>query len=192
MTQYYWHSWWSFLLNWNMSYSSIWNGPNEHLRLFCDCRSAFGILRDKITSITRLYRLDHSDCIALHEDLSRLADCEQTWGMKFHPQKYSILSVTRPRSPIRYSYQLKRQTLKLQDTSKYLGVDLQSPLVWKTESTELLKELTVVRLAFSVATLVHQHRDQDKRTLQITSAWLDLIWNIVRHCGNPTKKNVQT
>ena len=51
--------------------------------------------------------------------------------MEFHPQKCSILSVTRSRSPIRYPYQLKGHILELQDTSKYLGVDLLSTLSWK-------------------------------------------------------------
>ena len=60
-------------------------------------------LPDKIISNTRLladdciiYRAinDDSDCVALQEALTRLADWKQTWAMEFHSQKCSILSVT--------------------------------------------------------------------------------------------------
>ena len=33
--------------------------------------------------------------------------------------------------PTRFNYQLKGQFLELQDSTKYLGVDLQSSLSWK-------------------------------------------------------------
>ena len=60
--------------------------------------------------------------------------------MEFHPQKCSILSVTRSRSPIRYPYQLKGHTLELQDTTKYLGVDLQSTLSWQKHIDRVTKK----------------------------------------------------
>ena len=58
---------------------------------------------DNIGSNTRLfaddcivYRAirDHADQEALQEDLVRLAEWEDKWGMEFHPQKCSTLSVT--------------------------------------------------------------------------------------------------
>ena len=63
-------------------------------------------LPDNIGSNTRLfaddcivYRIirDHADQEALQEDLVRLAEWVDKWGMEFHPQKCSTLSVTRSR-----------------------------------------------------------------------------------------------
>ena len=68
-------------------------------------------LPDNIGSNTRLFAddcivystiRDHADQEALlKEDLVRLAEWEDKWGMVFHPQKCSTLSVTRSRSPLR-------------------------------------------------------------------------------------------
>ena len=98
-------------------------------------------LPDKIISKTRLFAddcivyrpvYDHSDCTALQQDLDTLAEWEAKWGMAYHPQKCSVLSVSRARSPIRYPYKLKRHILEAEDSTKYLGVDLQTTLSWKT------------------------------------------------------------
>ena len=65
-------------------------------------------LPDKIISKTRLfaddcivYRPIHdlSDCVVLQQDLDALAEWESKWGMEFHPQKCSVLRVSRSRSP---------------------------------------------------------------------------------------------
>ena len=98
-------------------------------------------LPDKIISNTRLFAddyivygpvYDHSDCAALQQDLDALAEWEAKWGMAVHPQKCSVLSVSRERSPIRYPYKLKGHTLETEDSTKYLVVDLQTTLSWKT------------------------------------------------------------
>ena len=65
-------------------------------------------LPDKIVSNTRLFADDcivyrqinrPEDCLILQEDLNSLAEWESKWGMAFHPQKCSVLSITRSRSP---------------------------------------------------------------------------------------------
>ena len=97
-------------------------------------------LLDKITSNTRLFADDcivyrqiknTSDCEALLEDLNMLPEWETKWGMAFHPQKCSVLSVTRSHNPFKFNYRLKGHILELQDCTKYLGVDIQSSLSWK-------------------------------------------------------------
>ena len=60
--------------------------------------------------------------------------------MEFHPQKCSNLSVTRSQPPLKYPYQLKGHTLEVQDTTKYLGVDLQSMLSWKNHIDRITKK----------------------------------------------------
>ena len=69
-----------------------------------------------------------------------LAEWETKWGMAFHPQKCSVLSVTRSRTPTRFDYQLKGHILELQDSTKYLGVDLQSSLSWKNHIDRISKK----------------------------------------------------
>ena len=61
-------------------------------------------------------------------------------GMAFHPQKCSVFSVTSSRTPIRFNYQLKGVILELQDSTKYIGVDLQSSLSWKTHIDRISKK----------------------------------------------------
>ena len=60
--------------------------------------------------------------------------------MAFHPQKCSVLSVTRSSTPTRFDYQLKGHVLELQDSTKYLGVDLQSSLSWKSHIDRISKK----------------------------------------------------
>ena len=83
-------------------------------------------LQDKIASNSSLFADDCivyrqiqgiSDCEALQEDLDMLAEWETKWGMAFHPQKCSLLSVTRLCTPIRFNYQLKGHILELQDST---------------------------------------------------------------------------
>ena len=69
-----------------------------------------------------------------------LAEWESKWGMAFHPRKFSVLSITRSRSPVKYSYCLKGHVLDLQDSTKYLGVDIQSSLSWKTHIDRITKK----------------------------------------------------
>ena len=69
-----------------------------------------------------------------------LAEWETKWGMAFHPQKCNVLSLTRSRTPIRFNYRLKGHILELQDSTKYLGVDLQFSLSWKNHIDRISKK----------------------------------------------------
>ena len=128
-------------------------------------------LPDNIGSNTRLFAddcivyhtiRDHADQEALQEDLVRKAEWEDKWGMEFHPQKCSTLSVTRSHSPLRYPYQLKGHTLEVQDTTKYLGVDLQSTLSWKNHIDRITKKSNSMLGFLHRKLKVHQRRNQDK------------------------------
>ena len=68
-------------------------------------------------------------------------DWEKKWGMDFHPQKCSILSIARARSStIEHPYTLKGHILEVQDVTKYLGVDLQRNLSWKPHIDRISKK----------------------------------------------------
>ena len=60
--------------------------------------------------------------------------------MEFHPQKCSVLRVSRSRSPISHPYNLKGHILIAEDTTKYLGVDLKTTLSWKTHIVRISKK----------------------------------------------------
>ena len=92
-------------------------------------------LPENLTSDTRLfagaaivYRQIHSvkDQVILKNDLAKLAEWEQLWGMEFHPQKCSYLKFSRSRKPKTYKYILKGVTLAEETSTKYLGVDIKS------------------------------------------------------------------
>ena len=83
---------------------------------------------------------DLNDCVVLQQDLDALAEWESKWVMEFHPQKCSVLRVSRSRSPISHPYKLKGHILITEDTTKYLGVDLQTTLSWKTHIDRISKK----------------------------------------------------
>ena len=153
-----------------------------------------GDLPDNIASNTRLfaddcivYRTirDHADQEALQEDLVRLAEWEDKWGMEFHPRKCSTLSVTRSSSILRYPYQLKGHTLEVQDTTKNLGVDLQSTLSWKNHIDRITKKSNSM-LGFLRPNL---KLPASKPRQMPISAWSGQIWNTVHPCGTPARKS---
>ena len=102
--------------------------PRDQTRLFADDCIVYRTVRS------------HEDCLSLQQDLYRLAKWELKWGMEFHPQKCSVLSVTRSRSLIKHLYKLKGHILEVQDCTKYLGVDLQLSMSWKNHIDRITKK----------------------------------------------------
>ena len=108
-------------------------------------------LPDNINYRTRLFA---DDCILyqqissetnqhlLQEDLDRLATLEKTWGMEFHPQKCSVMRISRARVARTFQYHLEGVSLAEEQSSKYLGVDLQSNLSWKNHISRTTKSPT--------------------------------------------------
>ena len=60
--------------------------------------------------------------------------------MCFHPEKCSILRVTRARSLVLHPYTLKGQILHTDEQSKYLGVDITSNLSWNPHIDRIVKK----------------------------------------------------
>ena len=60
--------------------------------------------------------------------------------MEFHPQKCSVLRISKARDPRTFQYQLKGVTLEEEQSSKYLGVDIQSKLSWKNHISRITKK----------------------------------------------------
>ena len=71
-----------------------------------------------------------SDALALQSDLVKLVAWEETWMMKFHPDKCFILSITRKCKLTQANYTLHGHTLKALNSTKYLGLTITSDLSW--------------------------------------------------------------
>ena len=88
------------------------NSLTSKVRLFADD----AIVYSEINSI--------SDSQILQQDLDKLTLWEKTWLMEFNPIKCEVLSVTRKRNPVAYSYSLHKETLRRVSSTKYLGVTI--------------------------------------------------------------------
>ena len=75
-----------------------------------------------------LYRhvLTSQDSAFLQEDLSAIERREETWQMKFHPEKCTVIRIsTNRRHIIKTNYQIHGHSLEVVDSSKYLGLTCQ-------------------------------------------------------------------
>ena len=52
------------------------------------------------------------DCQKMQEDLHNLEQWENEWQMCFHPEKCQVVSISRKKNPIKYTYRLQGQALK--------------------------------------------------------------------------------
>jgi len=71
-----------------------------------------------------------TDAASLQQDLDHLAAWEEKWMMKFHPDKCSVLRITRSKSPKVHNYNLHGHILENELSSKYLGVTIDNKLSW--------------------------------------------------------------
>ena len=77
---------------------------------------------------------------AMQQDLNKLSEWEDTWGMKFHPDKCEHIVITRKRKPYTSSYTLRGHLLKTVSQAKYLGVTISSKLEWKDHVEKMSKK----------------------------------------------------
>ena len=89
-----------------------------------------------------LYRRikNQKDCNILQDNLNSLAEWERKWGMAFHPEKCSAIRVTRSRNPISSNYYFKGHTLEMEDSTRYLGDELQSNISWNRHMVYTVKK----------------------------------------------------
>ena len=71
-----------------------------------------------------------NDAASLQKDLDNLASWEKKWQMQFHPQKCSVLRITRKKTTQIHEYQLHSHIFKSENSSKYLGVTIDNKLCW--------------------------------------------------------------
>ena len=78
---------------------------------------------------------NEADANTLQQDLDNLQKWEQTWLMAFHPEKCVTMRVTNKRNTLDYTYKIRGHPLKLEDSTKYLGVNLHPKLSWSPHIT---------------------------------------------------------
>ena len=99
------------------------NCVQSHCRLFADDCIIYRNIENE------------ADANTLQQDLDNLQKWEQTWLMAFHPEKCVTMRVTNKRNTLNYTYKIHGHPLKLEDSTKYLGVNLHPKLSWSPHIT---------------------------------------------------------
>ena len=106
-------------------------------------------LPEEVNSTVRLFADDtimymtlssDKDATSLQQDLDKLAAWEEKWKMKFHPDKCSVLPITRKKSPRSFEYKLHGHILKVEKSTKYLGITIDNKLSWNTHIDNITKK----------------------------------------------------
>ena len=71
-----------------------------------------------------------SDCSKLQSDLEKLAKWENNWKMEFHPEKWTVLTVSKKRNPVKWNYTLHSLILAHETSNMYLGCTISNDLNW--------------------------------------------------------------
>ena len=86
-------------------------------------------------------------------------------GHGFSPPKVQCAEPNKITHPIRFNYRLKGYILELQDSTKYLGVDLQSSLSWKNYIDRISKKANSMVGFFAMQSEVMQRGYQSQHLL---------------------------
>ena len=96
--------------------------------------------------------------------------------MAFHPDKCSAMRISRARKTCATNYSLKGHALQNEDSTKYLGVELQSSLSWNRHIDQTVKKANSM-LGF----LRRNLRISNERTK--TSAYRSMVKLLLEYCS---------
>ena len=96
--------------------------------------------------------------------------------MEFHPQKCSFMCISRARVARTFQYHFKGVSLAEEQSSKYLGVDLQSNLSWKNLLSRITKKSNNM-LGFLRRNL-RQASEETK-----AQAYFTMVWSNLDYCS---------
>ena len=125
-----------------------------------------------------LYRRirNQQDSAILQDDLNKLVAWEKKWGMADHPDKCSATRILRARKTCAMNYLLKGQVLQNEDSTTYLGVELQLSLSWNRHIDETVKKANSM-LGF----LRRNLRISNEHTR--TSAYRSMVRPLLEYCS---------
>ena len=84
--------------------------------------------------------LSHNDCQLLQNDINNLYDYGIRWGLKFSFDKCTMLSVTRKKVPINFTYTINNKPVRRVQSMKDLGVAVTSDLSWNSYINTLVSK----------------------------------------------------
>ena len=96
--------------------------------------------------------------------------------MAFHPEKCSVIRVTRALKPISSSYTLKGHTLNMVDSTGYLGMELQSSMYWNRHMDQAVKKANSTLGFLRCIT-----RISNKQTK--SAAYFSMVRPIIEYCS---------
>jgi len=76
------------------------------------------------------------DCDILQQDINKLSNWAQAWGMRFQHVKCNMMTLSRKNYSIRFQYTLLDTPLEFFQSIKYLGVHISNNLTWNKHIEE--------------------------------------------------------
>jgi hypothetical protein len=113
----------------------------------CATRSTTRLVADDSVLYKRI--ASPKDSKHLQEDLDSLVAWESQWLMKFNASKCQVIRITNKRKPVLTSYSIHGHELELVNSSKYLGVHLDSKLNFNMHVDTVAKKANSTRAFLS-------------------------------------------
>ena len=114
------------------------------------------------------------DQLILQNDLNKLKEWADKWGMKFNPSKCEIMRICHNRTPLERFYTLSGQVLKQVNKTKYLGVYISEDLSWTPHI-----EYTTAKANRALGLLRRNLKHCDKKIKE--SAYMSMVRSILEY-----------
>ena len=95
--------------------------------------------------------------------------------MSFHPDKCSPIRVSRSRNPVVREYSLKGHVLTSEDSTRYLGVEMQTNMAWNKHMDQTIKK------GNSMIGFLRRNLKVSNESTK-TAAYLSLVRPILEYC----------
>ena len=112
------------------------SGPHDFIAFINDIAQDITLCIRLFTDDSIIYRSvqEKKDEQKFQEDLDRLINWAELWGMKFNAAKCKVMCISRKRSPGKPSYVMLGETLEEVTSTQYLGVYIQNSLKWDLQT----------------------------------------------------------
>ena len=132
------------------------------LQLFADDRYIYWVIMSK------------EDSTALQRDLDALVKWEQSWSIKFHPDKWKVLTITNKSKIFRFDYKIHNKCLEKVDHAKYLGVHIDKKLLWKFHVSSITSKTNHCRHFFQQNLVICDQKTNFNATRDLVAQLLNI------------------